>query len=219
SHTIQHAMKEIFKEIPNQTKFLELEQSRNFKLLLEWLTKFELARDDFSVMEKEKKIEIKLDGLSLSLRVDRIDHTKDNKQILIDYKTGNANPGEWFTERLLSPQLPLYSNVISPMGVYFAQTKKGEMGMKGIQYLENEDSSIKFIKMKKPNKFSKIIGDPTWENLLAYWKNKTIYLANEFLSGRLSIKPTLKQNTCKNCDLKSFCRIWELEHDTEGNIL
>jgi len=219
SHTIQHAMKEIFKEIPNQTKFLELEKSRNFKLLFEWLTKFELARDDFSVMEQEKKIEIKLDGLSLSLRVDRIDHTTDNKQILIDYKTGNANPGEWFTERLLSPQLPLYSNVISPMGVYFAQTKKGEMGMKGIQYLENEDSSIKFIKMKKPNKFSKIIGDPTWENLLAYWKNKTIYLANEFLSGRLSIKPTLKQNTCKNCDLKSFCRIWELEHDTEGNIL
>ena len=91
--------------------------------------------------------------------------------------------------------------------------------MKGIQYLENEDSSIQFIKMKKPNKFSKIIGDPTWANLLTYWKNKTSYLANEFLSGRLSIKPTLKQNTCKNCDLKSFCRIWELEHDNEGDIL
>ena len=91
--------------------------------------------------------------------------------------------------------------------------------MKGIQYLENEDSSIKFIKMKKPNKFSEIIGDPTWANLLTYWKNKTSYLANEFLSGRLSIKPTLKQNTCKNCDLKSFCRIWELEHDNEGDIL
>ena len=219
SDTIQHAMKEIFKEIPNQTKFFELEKARNLKLLLEWLTKFELTRDDFSVMEQEKKIEIRLDGLSLSLRVDRIDHTTDKKQILIDYKTGNANPGEWFTERLLSPQLPLYSNVISPMGVYFAQTKKGEMGMKGVQYLENEISSIQFMKIKKPNKFSEIIGEPTWDNLLTYWKNKTSYLANEFLSGRLSIKPTLKQNTCKNCDLKSFCRIWELEYDNEGNDL
>jgi len=219
SDTIQHAMKEISKEIPNQTKFLELETARNLKLLLEWLTKFELTRDDFSVMEQEKKIEVRLGGLSLSLRIDRIDQTKDKKQILIDYKTGNGNPSEWFTERLLSPQLPLYANVISPIGVYFAQTKKGEMGMKGVQYLENENSSIQFMKIKKPNKYSKIIGDPTWDNLLTYWKNKISYLANEFLSGRLSIKPTLKKNTCKNCDLESLCRIWELGHDNEGNNL
>ena len=217
SDTIQHAMKEISKEISNQTKFLELEKTRNLKLLTEWLTKFELARDDFSVMEQEKKIEIRLGKLSLSLRIDRIDHTTDKNQILIDYKTGNINPGEWFTERILSPQLPLYSNVISPMGVYFAQTKKGEMGMRGVQHLEDKNSSIKFIKIQKPNKFSEKIGDPTWENLLTYWRKKTSYLANEFLSGRLSIEPTLKQNTCKNCDLESFCRVWELNHENEGN--
>ena len=104
------------------------------------------------------------------------------------------------------------------MGVYFAQTKKGEMGMKGVQYLENENSSIQFMEIKKPNNFSEIIGK-TWDNLLSYWKNKTSDLANEFLSGRLSIKPTLQQNTCKNCDLESFCRIWELGHDNEGNDL
>jgi len=216
SDTIHAAMKEIFKEIPNQTKFLELEKSRNLKLLLDWLTKFELTRDDFSVMEQEKKVEIRLDELSLSLRVDRIDHTIDKKQILIDYKTGDANPGEWFTERLLSPQLPLYSNVISPMGVYFAQTKKGEMGMKGVQSYQNENSSIQFMDIKEPNNFSEIIGK-TWDDLLSYWKNKTSDLANEFLSGRLSIKPTKQQETCKNCDLKSFCRIWEFEHSHEGN--
>ena len=157
--------------------------------------------------------------------IDRIDQTTDKKQILIDYKTGNANPSEWFTERLLSPQLPLYSNLISPMGVYFAQIKKGERGkkegrgMKGVRYLDNKTSSIQFMKMNKPQKFSKIIGEPTWENLLGYWKNKTSDLANEFLSGRLSIKPTLQQITCRNCDLKSFCRIWEWERDNEGNVL
>ena len=74
-------MKEISKEIPNQTKFFELEKARNLKLLLEWLTNFELTRDDFSVMEQEKKIEIRLGGLSLSLRADRIDQTTDKKQI------------------------------------------------------------------------------------------------------------------------------------------
>ena len=91
--------------------------------------------------------------------------------------------------------------------------------MKGVQYLENKNSSIQFMKIKKPNKYSEIIGDPTWDNLLTYWKNKTSYLANEFLSRRLSIKPTLKKNTCKNCDLESLCRIWELGHDNEGNNL
>ena len=29
------------------------------------------------------------------------------------------------------PNFPLYANVISPIGVYFAQTKKGERGKKG----------------------------------------------------------------------------------------
>jgi len=217
--TIQHAMDEFFKEMSKQVNFLELEKSRNFKLLIEWLTNFELTRDDFSVIEQEKKVEIKFDGLSLSLRIDRIDQTADKKQILIDYKTGEANPSEWFTERLLSPQLPLYSNLISPMGVYYAQIKKGEMGIKGVQYLDNETSSIQFIKIGKPQKFLKIIGEPTWENLISHWKNKTSDLVNEFLSGRLSIQPALKQNTCRNCDLKSFCRIWEWEHDSEGNGL
>ena len=93
------------------------------------------------------------------------------------------------------------------------------MGIKGVQYLDNETSSIEFIKIGKPQKFLQIIGEPTWENLLSHWKNKTSDLVNEFLSGRLSIQPALKQNTCRNCDLKSFCRIWEWEHDSEGNDL
>ena len=89
--------------------------------------------------------------------------------------------------------------------------------MKGVRYLENENSSIQFMEIKKPNKFSEIIGKQTWDNLLSYWKNKTSDLANEFLSGRLSIKPTKQQATCKTCDLKSLCRIWELENENEGN--
>lgn len=211
--TIQQALDEISKDIPDQLEFLKLEKSRNLKLLLDWLINFELTRDEFTVLEQEKKSTAKFDGLCLSLRIDRIDETADKKQILIDYKTGEANPGEWLTERLLSPQLPLYSNLLSPEGVLFAQTKKGALGLKGVKHSENKTSSIEFMGFKKPGKLSELIGEPSWNNLLTFWKNKTDSLANEFLSGRLSIDPALKQSTCRNCDLKSFCRIWEREDD------
>lgn len=214
---VQQAMEEAFRNTPNQFEFFKLEKSRNINLIMEWLTKVELKRDDFTVLGQEKKGTLKLEGISLSLRVDRIDQTADNEQVLIDYKTGEANPGEWLTERLLSPQLPLYANLLSPTGVLFAQIKKEEMRLKGVQNssANTKKSSIDYKGFKKSSKFSEIIGENSWNNLLSYWKNKTDLLANEFLSGRLSIEPALKQNTCRNCDLKSFCRIWEDENAME----
>ncbi len=216
SGCIQQSVEEISKDLPNQTEFLKIEESRNFKLILEWLIQFELPRENFTVREQEKDKTVHFEGLSLNLRIDRIDETEDKKHILIDYKTGEANPGEWLKERVLSPQLPLYANILSPEGVLFAQTKKGNMGLKGVQksLKDTNNPTIQFMGFKKPENFSQMIGEPSWMNLLGFWKTKINALAQEFLIGRVNIEPAQKQNTCKNCDLNLFCRIWERD---DGN--
>ena len=134
-------------------------------------------------------------------------------QVLIDYKTGQANPGEWVKERILSTQLPIYTNLISTNAVYLAQLKKGEMGLKGIKesYKISGKPSIKFVGFNKPSKFSDLLEDPTWKNLLGFWKKQINILSTEFLNGRITIDPAHKQNTCRNCDIDPVCRIWERE--------
>ena len=56
-------------------------------------------------------------------------------------------------------------------------------------------------------------------SLNALWKNKIDLLANEFLSGRAVIEPTLNQETCKNCDLSSLCRIRECDFENDEEEL
>tara|TARA_Y100001934_G_scaffold235032_1_gene285493 strand:- start:1467 stop:2354 length:888 start_codon:yes stop_codon:yes gene_type:complete len=210
---VKQAMEQYWKGLPEQKEFLKLEESRNIKLVMEWLVYFEMERENFTVLEPEKEETVNFDGLSLTLRMDRIDETEDKKKVLIDYKTGEVNPSDWVKERILSPQLPLYANIISPTAVYFAQTKKGQMGLKGIkESIENiENPSIQFVGFNKPAKFSELLEEPTWKNLLGFWKKQINVLTSEFLAGHIRIDPSQKLNTCRNCDLNPVCRIWEKE--------
>jgi len=216
---VKQAMKKYSMGLPDQKEFLKLEESRNIKLVMEWLVHFEMERENFTVLEPEKEETVNFDGLSLTLRLDRIDETKDKKKVLIDYKTGEANPSDWVKERILSPQLPLYANLISPTAVYFAQTKKGEMGLKGIkESIENiENPSIQFVGFNKPAKILDLLKEPTWKNLLDFWKKQVNILATEFLTGCIKIDPAHKQNTCRNCDINPVCRVWERE-DVVGEL-
>ena len=87
--------------------------------------------------------------------------------------------------------------------------KKGQIEFKGVK-----DSSIDFLGFKVTN-YTKETKVSKWKDLLALWKNKIDLLANEFLSGRAVIEPTLNQETCKNCDLNSLCRIRECDFEND----
>lgn len=206
---VEEAANKISQFLPQQPQFLEMEKTRNIFLVLEWLINIELIRDDFTVLKSEKSETAKINDLTLNLTIDRIDETRNKKFVLIDYKTGEAKPKDWLKERMVSPQLPLYSTLISPSAVAFGQIRKGQMGLKGVK-----DSSIIFPGFKA-TPYSKETEGSEWDNLLELWKNKIELLANEFLSGRAAIEPNLKQETCKNCDLDSLCRIRERDFESE----
>ena len=210
---VEEATNVICRSLPDQPEFLKMEKTRNQNLALEWLINFDLTRNDFTVLKPEKSATAKINGLTLNLKIDRVDEISDKKYVLIDYKSGEAKPGDWLKERIIAPQLPLYSTLTSPSVVAFGKIKKGQIEFKGVK-----DSSIDFSGFKITN-YTKETKVSEWNDLLALWKNKIDLLANEFLSGRAVIEPTLKQETCKNCDLSSLCRIRECDFENDEEEL
>ena len=210
---VEEATNVICRSLHDQPEFLKMEKTRNQNLALEWLINFDLTRNDFTVLKPEKSATAKINGLTLNLKIDRVDEISDKKYVLIDYKSGEAKPGDWLKERIIAPQLPLYSTLTSPSVVAFGKIKKGQIEFKGVK-----DSSIDFSGFKVTN-YTKETKVSEWNDLLALWKNKIDLLANEFLSGRAVIEPTLKQETCKNCDLSSLCRIRECDFENDEEEL
>lgn len=99
---------------------VRLEAARLTEVLDRWLA-LEAARTDaFRVVEHERKLDIALAGLPLSLRIDRIEQALDDPEralTLIDYKTGaQVDPNGWREDLLSAPQLPLYAVLLDGLG-------------------------------------------------------------------------------------------------------
>ena len=122
-------------ETPWDDAYLSVQRQRLRDLLQPWLDK-ELERSPFAVQPVEQRQQFKLGPLTLDLRIDRIDETAAGLLIL-DYKTGDANPSHWKGERPDEPQLPLYAVLTQQFeqqlaGVAFALLRPGiGLGLKG----------------------------------------------------------------------------------------
>ena len=193
-----------------QSVFLKIEQERLTQLIHDWM-EYERERSDFKVLALESEKVITLEGLSLKLKVDRIDQTLDGKFILIDYKTGLVtNLKKWFGDRIEEPQLPLYSMEINADAVVFANIRKGASRYRGL-------SKEKDIIPKVTSNINKEHPElETWDDLKTFWKTGLNQLAKEFMQGRLNVIPLHNDDTCKYCDQLTFCRKTELSTSNNG---
>ena len=89
-------------------RYLELEEQRLTKLVTEWLD-YEATRIAFEVADTEVKRTVHIAGLTLDLRLDRIDRLNDGSLLVIDYKSGDVSPNSWELPRPDDVQLPLYA--------------------------------------------------------------------------------------------------------------
>ncbi len=86
----------------------------------------------FTVLETEQKATASIAGLSLHLRLDRIDRLIDDTLLVIDYKSGNVSPSSWDLPRPDDVQLPLYAEFALDCeterlgGMVFAKVRAGE---------------------------------------------------------------------------------------------
>lgn len=187
--------------------FSRLEKIRLQKLLSQWLA-LEKERPPFTVSAIERTTHHTIANIPLKLRVDRIDQLQDGTYLILDYKTGKIDPQkEWFGARPDAPQLPIYFLASSQniQSLALAQIRSNKIQIKGISAAE---TNITGIVPLANNKDETIPTD--WYALSDYWRKVLEDLAQQFQQGYAKVNPK-SSDTCKYCDLHTFCRIKELQ--------
>ena len=192
------------RELELEGRFAELERVRLAKLAREWLD-VEKKRSPFKVAFLEEKRLLKVAGLELSGRIDRMDRVGD-EHVLIDYKTGNPNPKVWEGPRPDEPQLTLYaiSNSTNLSAVAFARLKPGEMRFMGFS---KDRDALPGVNQAK-----------SWPDLLAAWRREAESLGAAFAAGEAHVDPKNDLGTCRLCDLQTLCRVYEKYSALEGDL-
>jgi ATP-dependent helicase/nuclease subunit B len=185
---------------PWDTAYLQVLRYRLQSLLSGWL---ELERNrsmPFEVRLSEKDFKgVEVGPLRLDVRMDRIDKVEGG-EVLIDYKTGAAEPKQWLTERPDAPQLPLYAIVPREeqlQGVAFALVRPGNLGgMKGFEASPGVLPST-----------AKMTEASTLEEQVDRWRQVLTELAWEFYRGDARVQPKNYPSTCAHCGQRVLCRL------------
>lgn len=193
-------------------RFVEIEHARLTRVIGEWLD-YERERAPFEVVERERKRAATISGLSMNLRLDRLDRLADGTHALIDYKTGAAKFSSWLGNRPDEPQLPMYfisaEEPVSAMA--FARLKRGErgkvFGFEGVSMVENLLPDVAPIEQKRGMEKN---GYVSWDVLAQEWETSLDALAKGFARGAAQVDPKNGNVTCAQCDLQSVCRIAEM---------
>ena len=198
-------------------RYLELEQLRLIHLITEWLD-YEATRAVFEVMETEAKRVIQLAGITLDVRLDRIDLLNDGSLLVIDYKTGQVTPKAWELPRPDDVQLPLYGGFALEDGeelggLVFAKVRSGD------QCFAGHVGDAKATLISGLSSTSALVKNNLSGEMLIDWRDRIEQLARDFLSGRAEVDPRDYPKTCEHCGLETLCRISEsrtLLEDGEG---
>jgi probable DNA repair protein len=194
-------------------RLLAIEQTRLESLAEAWLA-IDAGRSPFEV-ETEHSESRTVAGLPVTLRPDRIDRLEGGQLLLVDYKTGQCNPRDWFGERPDEPQLPVYALAMDDMGegrvagLAFGVLRPGELGYRGLG--EGAPAA--------GGQLAPGVGDVTtsrtggareatdWEAHKSLWRERLARIARAYLEGDARVDPKDAGATCRYCGLQPLCRI------------
>ncbi|MBI4193650.1 MAG: PD-(D/E)XK nuclease family protein [Betaproteobacteria bacterium] len=184
--------------------FAALERTRVGALLAR-LAAVEKTRAPFEVLASERQHAVRVAGVELAARLDRVDRVAGGRLIL-DYKTGRAHIGDWLGERPDEPQLPLYAVAAQDVcGVSFVQLHTREVAFKGLV----RDTAV-LAPEEQADAWKGVKNADDWDALLRDWRAVLERLAREFLDGRADVAPKSYPATCRHCDFGLLCRVGEL---------
>jgi probable DNA repair protein len=196
------------------SRYLALEQERLTSVVTDWLD-YESTRADFTVAETEAARIIHLEGLTLEVRLDRIDRLSDDSLLVIDYKSGNVSPSSWKTPRPEDVQLPLYAEfAFDPDagelgGLTFAKVLAGEPEFAG--FVRDARATL----LPALGRTTSLVKKPLSDEQLEAWYIEITKLARDFLAGNAQADPRDYPKTCERCGLQSICRIDEPENQAQ----
>ena len=187
-------------------RFREIEAKRLTRLLRAWLEE-EKARAPFKVVAAEQKTTIKLGGLVVEGRMDRVGELEDGTRVILDYKSGKTSIKSWEGDRPDEPQLPLYAVDMrqrQPVAAaLFAQLRAGELGFNGLAARAGIAPKV------KPAGETEAV----WQAQLDTWQTTLTTLAEAYRAGDARVDPKEFPRTCEYCGLQALCRVHERHPD------
>ena len=200
-----------------------LEIERGLVVVRQWLA-LEEARLPFEVIEVEQKRELSVKGLTLEVRLDRLDAVGETKdRVIIDYKTGAALPkvlNDWKTPRPLNLQVPAYAMMLGQAGAADEQTSANTAGLVLVQLhsketvvaglVERDSLGLQGPKTLDEAKFK----DENWPALLLRLQTAIETLADEFVSGH-ALNQAWNKTDLEHCDVLPLLRLYEDEPSDE----
>ncbi len=186
-------------------RFAEIEKQRLLRLARAWLD-HERQRGGFTVIATEDKRHVEIGGLAFNARLDRVDEVDGGRRIVIDYKTSAPAAGTMLAERPDEPQLPLYLVATEPAAaaVAFAQVKAGDMKFAA---LARDSDLLPGIKAFAESYYRD--RHASWQEVVDAWRTDLTRVAAGFAGGDAKVDPKQYPDTCRYCDVKPFCRIYE----------
>ena len=203
NETIKHAISKSLinwrKKRPDifRPNFISLEVKRVSLLMLKWLN-LEMERSPFSILSLEESTDVVLAGLPLTLKIDRIDKLESGGKIILDYKTGKVTTTNWYGDRPLEPQVPLYAVLASkkPIGVAFGQINVSRQRFVGLTQMSKVLPDVK-------------AQESIWDDILKQWTNSLEYIGREFLEGYAIVANMNHSNASYSEYLKPLNRLDE----------
>jgi len=186
------------------TAVLQLEKVRLAALLGSWLALEKQRPGSFTVREREVTREISLAGLTLRMRLDRVDELHGGARMIIDYKSGRGDSiSGWFSAPPSRPQLPLYGLLDPPAdAIAYATLAPGDQGFKGV----GAESFVAGVSddVAKASRNPDIAG---MNEARAFWRESLDGIALDFAAGRADVDPS--KEACRYCARQALCRIAE----------
>ena len=207
---IDQVLDEFFARRPDLPGCLaQIERQRLQNLMLEWLTKVELKRRDFTVEQLETRHLEQIGPLEIHTVIDRVDRLEDGSLVILDYKTGLTDIKKLLSEDLLEPQLPIYA-IADQSGqlaaVAFAQVRISNCRLKGLTSTKDLLPPLTDLAALTQAAALEVF---EWQDLIAHWRGQLEQLAGAFFSGDARVAPITSKFSCETCDLIGMCRVVE----------
>lgn len=210
---------------PFSEVFCQLESERLSKLALTWLWEVERERPQaFHVKLTEEKFTPLIEGIQVTLIIDRVDTLEDGRLVVIDYKTGSApDYKNWASDKITEPQLPIYAAFILQdadiAAVCFGKLRLTDGGFTGVAAEDEIVSGIKAFNHEKNRLFDPETF-PDWPSVLQHWRHHITKTAQALKAGEAAVVFESEQDL-DYCDVLPLLRLPErqlqFEHTQHGD--
>ena len=180
---------------------LDLEVARLTRALVDWLMIERERTVGFEVELTEEPLDWHCEGLTLSLKADRVDRLASGHRVVIDYKSGGSSRvSDWCEIPLKAPQLPCYSQALSDVvTITIAKVGVEEAGFNALG-----DSIGVPVTDRKSQKVLMSADVSSLSELSNQWAEALTSLVQSFVAGEAV--PTPSASACRYCDYAPVCR-------------